>query len=249
MHIRCKNYNHKSYKVHFIRGSLVKYLDLFNVIKNRIIDGTYKPWDSIPTEQKLIDEFKVSRPTVRQAISKLKHKGFINSRQGAYSYVNPPEFYRYALLNVLSEVNLNVSSKVIFFEIINPPKKIQSIFNCCENDLFFHYKRLRLVDNKPVELEETHMPYSVFPSFKESHLLGSVFNYIEIECGITLTCAYKTIMPYQVTEEEAKILDIETGTYTLKNKNVINISRDKVAQHTEIVGRATSITIGQVRDK
>lgn len=227
----------------------MKYLDLFNVIKNRIIDGTYRPWDSIPTEQKLIDEFKVSRPTVRQAISKLKHKGFINSRQGAYSYVNPPEFYRYALLNVLSEVNLNVMSKVIFFEIINPTKKIQSVFNCSEDDLFFHYKRLRLVDNKPVELEETHMPYSVFPSFKESHLLNSVFHYIEVDCGITLAYAYKTIMPYKITNEEAKILNVEQGTYTLKNENVIYISKDKVAQHTEIVGGATSITIGQVRDK
>lgn len=44
---------------------------IFDVLKNRIIDGTYRVNSFLPSERALADEFQVSRVPVRQAIEQL----------------------------------------------------------------------------------------------------------------------------------------------------------------------------------
>lgn len=48
------------------------------------------PGDKLPTEQKLMDEFGVSRTVIREAISGLKADGLLASRQGSGFYVARP---------------------------------------------------------------------------------------------------------------------------------------------------------------
>ena len=53
----------------------------------RIARGEIKPGEKLPSEHKLIDVYGVSRTVVREAISSLKAKGMITSRQGIGAFV------------------------------------------------------------------------------------------------------------------------------------------------------------------
>lgn len=54
--------------------------------------GVYRPGQRIPSERELADEFKVSRPTVREAMIALEVAGTVKSKHGSGIYVadNPP---------------------------------------------------------------------------------------------------------------------------------------------------------------
>src|SRR5262245_57938021 len=49
----------------------------------RIESGQLKPGEKLPAEAMLAPEFGVSRTVVREAISRLKHGGLLESRQGS----------------------------------------------------------------------------------------------------------------------------------------------------------------------
>jgi GntR family transcriptional repressor for pyruvate dehydrogenase complex len=49
--------------------------------------GILKPGDRLPTERKLCAEFRVSRPVVREAISRLRSEGMVETHQGKGVFV------------------------------------------------------------------------------------------------------------------------------------------------------------------
>ena len=71
----------------FSDDSKHKYQILENWIRSKILDGTYSSGQKIPSENKLAEQFAVSRQTVRQSITHLEKKGALVSRRGSGTYV------------------------------------------------------------------------------------------------------------------------------------------------------------------
>ncbi|WP_017606761.1 GntR family transcriptional regulator [Nocardiopsis alkaliphila] len=58
-----------------------------DVLAARIAEGVYEPRRRIPSEAALCEEFGVSRPTVRAAITLLTDKGLVVTMRGKGTYV------------------------------------------------------------------------------------------------------------------------------------------------------------------
>ncbi|GLX70307.1 GntR family transcriptional regulator [Paenibacillus glycanilyticus] len=56
-------------------------------IKDRIASGQLRPLDRIPSEQELMDEFKVSKITVKNALTELADEGLVTRIQGKGTFV------------------------------------------------------------------------------------------------------------------------------------------------------------------
>lgn len=52
--------------------------------------GRFAPGDRLPAEQQLAADFGVSRPVVREAISRLRQEGLVSSQQGRGAFVTEP---------------------------------------------------------------------------------------------------------------------------------------------------------------
>lgn len=74
---------------------------IVNQIRDSIFLGRLKPGDRLPSEQKLLEQFGVSRFTLREALSSLQTMGFIEVRKGAGG--GP----------VVTEVNMDVTRKAV----------------------------------------------------------------------------------------------------------------------------------------
>lgn len=61
---------------------------IVTVIKDRLVNGSLKPGEKLPTEQALIEQFGVSRTPVREAIKTLEAIGVIEIRRGAGMYIS-----------------------------------------------------------------------------------------------------------------------------------------------------------------
>jgi GntR family transcriptional regulator of arabinose operon len=65
-----------------------KYQVIIDDIKSEILSGNYNVGEKIPTESSIQEKYKVSRHTVRKAISELSKEGFLRSEKGSGTYVS-----------------------------------------------------------------------------------------------------------------------------------------------------------------
>lgn len=58
------------------------YITIMQILKERIIDGTYEMNSLMPTEVELEEEFQVSKITIRKAIELLENEGYVQKKSG-----------------------------------------------------------------------------------------------------------------------------------------------------------------------
>jgi GntR family transcriptional regulator len=68
-------------------GFAPKYLRIADELRREIRAGIHKPGDRMPAETTLVDRFRVSLPTIRQALGVLRAEGLVESRQGIGTFV------------------------------------------------------------------------------------------------------------------------------------------------------------------
>lgn len=56
-------------------------------LKQRILDGSLSPGTKLPSESELIEEYAVSRTVVREAVTRLRAEGLVETFKGRGSYV------------------------------------------------------------------------------------------------------------------------------------------------------------------
>ena len=61
-----------------------------SVLAGDIADGSLTPETQLPSEEGLIERFKVSRTTVRKAIQNLVERGLVEVRRGKGTFVTQP---------------------------------------------------------------------------------------------------------------------------------------------------------------
>jgi len=119
-----------------------------NELTNCIIGGEYSLGDKLPTEKELCNKFSVSRSTLREAISVVRAKGYIETRHGSGSYIIATSVetretveqwfaLRKSQLNDFFEVRCNIEVMNIRYAIMRRTdediEEIRSIHNAFEN--------------------------------------------------------------------------------------------------------------------
>jgi DNA-binding GntR family transcriptional regulator len=146
----------------------LKYIEVYEDIKEKIHNGVYTPWSTLHGEEFLCDLYGISRTTVRKALAKLKQDGYIHTRQGSGIFVNPPEFYEEQHLTTISERidrGENLENTVLEFKVMIADKELSELFNIPIGSGVFYYKRIRKINGIPKVIEETYMPQYLFKDF------------------------------------------------------------------------------------
>ena len=67
------------------------YMQLINILREQIANGTYLPGSRLPSESKLCRRYQVSPMTVRRSIKTLLDQGIVRTIQGSGTYVKAPD--------------------------------------------------------------------------------------------------------------------------------------------------------------
>ncbi|MBP1931412.1 FadR/GntR family transcriptional regulator [Ammoniphilus resinae] len=68
-------------------GRNLLYIDISTDIERKILAGLFKEGEKLPSERQLTTEYRVSRNVIRQAITILRQKGFLDVKPGKGAYV------------------------------------------------------------------------------------------------------------------------------------------------------------------
>ena len=195
------------------------YAQVKEFVLDRIKSDEWKVGEQLPGEPQLCKLFDVSRTVIRQAMNELVNEGLVIRRKGKGTFVAEPKL-RGSLVQRLTGFHENMASqgKTAITQVLRQDKVAASRriarFLSVERDAeLIRIERLRLVQDEPIVLVSSYLPYSMFPNLLTLDLAGdtSLYAYIEGELGMRITRGSRTIEAVAANEYEAHWLDIERG--------------------------------------
>lgn len=190
------------------------YLQLREVLREKIEEGEYPAGSSIPSENELAAKYGVNRITVRNAIDCLVEEGLLKTIQGKGNYVlyggdgcleqNLDSLRGFT--HMMDESRM--TAKIIKKAVRRADEKFSDLFGVSPEDPIHYIKRLCFSDGNPISLEEIFIPKAVIPSLNDVDL--SVFTQYEIyeSLGIQIKRAVQTLDIVQLDPQEANLLDL-----------------------------------------
>ena len=193
------------------------YLQLADILRDRIISGQINSNDLIPSERKLCNAFDVSRSTVRQCIQVLKEEGLIHKEKGIGTRVHRNSkleqdlvgFYNFDMQ--MQESGHAASLVLLESEALDGPGSVLRLMGLPANTRIFKVVRLRIIDEEPVFLEKIYMSLDRFPRLKAQDFLATdVFvKKVTHEYNTKLGDAKVFIEPILLDKNERQILGID----------------------------------------
>jgi GntR family transcriptional regulator len=194
------------------------YHQLKELLRQEIESGHWQPGQRIPSEAELCQAFDISRSVTRQALRELEYQGLLYREQGKGTFVAQPKISE-SLMQDLSGFyedmvakGLTPVTKVLRQEVQPADKKIAAYLQIEPGDKVIAIERLRSVDNEPINLVTTYLPYDICPDlFDEDLSTQSVYALLEQKYGLALSHGRRTIEAVATNQYEAQLLGVEEG--------------------------------------
>jgi GntR family transcriptional regulator len=192
------------------------YIQLIEALKEKIDRGELKPGDQIPSEPELCEIYGISRTVVRQALKEMEYEGLIYRRKGKGTFVAEPKISE-SLVQKLTGFYQDMVDRghkpitqVLSHEVEPANAKVARHLGLEPGTRVFAIERLRFVEQVPIVLVTTYLPYELCPRLVDYDLSDkSLYEVLEKEFGIVLSHGHRTIEAVAANEREAELLQVD----------------------------------------
>ena len=198
------------------------YLQLKNALVADIDSGHYKPHERLMSERELGEKFKVSRMTVRQALTELIREGILYTQVGKGTYVGESKIKQelQSLTGFTQDMAARgtvASGQVLEARIISSTLTLAAIFSVPMNTDLVLLSRLRLSDGTPLAIEEAYILHKVCPGILEYDFSKeSLYNVLASHYNTILVRAEQTMEAGLASPKEAQLLQITSPCPVLR---------------------------------
>ena len=198
-----------------------KYQKVDNIIRQRLIDNSWKPGEMLPSEMQLAAELNVSQGTVRKALNDMVAEHLLFRQQGIGTFVSE-HTERRALFLYFSIVGndgarILPESNILSCEEKQPSALEQSKLELNDGDMIVRFNRIRYFNNVSTIIESICLPLEHFPGFgSEIDPPNNLFRFYQLSYGITIAKAEEHLKAIAATAEESTILNIDEGAPMLE---------------------------------
>ena len=207
------------------------YLQIKNVLAQRILDGDYVPHERLPSESELMKVFGVSRITVRQALRDLHSDGLVFSVQGKGTFVSKPK----AMQDVqrlqgfgesIAPQGYEASTRVISIMETRPNKEVAEALGIKQTDSVTEIKRIRYLNREPISIDHSFYPLEIGRKLAGRDLTQDIFPLLENDFDLLLDYADLRIEATLADEEQASLLNCGVGSPVLMIRRLVFDKQD-----------------------
>jgi GntR family transcriptional regulator len=205
------------------------YYQLKEVLKQQIRSGHLAPNTAIPSEPELVARYRVSRATVRQALTELVHEGLLYRQHGKGTFVCEPRVQQQTfseLTSFTSEMRKHgkrPGGLLIISELVRGSDAIRKQLQLTDEEQIARFERLRNADGQPVAYEVDYLPYPragvVYQRAQELGE-GSLYSIMAAE-GLSPSFAEQVVRADRPTTREAELLRVQSGEPGLRFTSTI----------------------------
>ena len=220
------------------------FIQLKDLILQRIDSGELKPNDKLPSERALSEDYRISRVTVRQALNDLVQGGTITKRHGKGYFVASPEKIEYRLDSLLGFIEefaikkMKCETSILRREFIDPPGAVREVLDIRNNEKVFLLTRLIVVEGEPLAIDYTYLPPNVASLLDGMNLDNGILYRIFEKNNYKLTTADQWISAGKPTAEEAGLLGKKKGEPVLIICRKTRVEGNAVLDYSRTIYRA-----------
>lgn len=206
-----------------------KYKDVAMMIEDNIINGKYDITGKLPTVDELINEFEVSRNTIRTALELLVNNGYIYQVQGSGIFVR--QTCKEGYINISNMRGLTkdledkkIETKILKFDVTKADEEMAEKMKCKVGTELYYVKRLRIVDGTAFSVEDSFFNKEIITYLNSEIVENSIYEYVTNALKYTIGFADKVICCEKLQEQEAELLGLEESEGTLVIENRVYLS-------------------------
>ncbi len=207
-----------------ISETLPRYMQVMQVLRERIATGVYGIDTLIPTEAELCEEFSVSRYTIREALRRLTEAGFVARRQGSGTLViarEPAGNFTHSMRSLTELFQYAVDTRFGIDEIapIAVDETAAALIGCAPGETWLRVQGLRTTRAQDAIICHTTVFIDMRFAWLEPEMrdcVGPLYALIERRAGVPVAEAVQTTNAVPVPEAISPLLDVPQGGYALR---------------------------------
>ncbi|WP_185974780.1 GntR family transcriptional regulator [Deinococcus detaillensis] len=210
---------------------MAKYIDIKNVLKERIVSNYYPVDLPLPTEPELAEELGVARMTLRRAMDELEKEGSLRREQGRGSYptgrrfypgfFESPEFGRWAETTERRTVVLSVQTT-------QATPEVGALLDLPEHAPVLTLRRQRWAAGRPLMVEHWFISAALIPDAFFNHMTADSLYEVLISLGLTLSHVQQDLQAVSLNVQEAEALNVQPGTPAFLLRRTVSDAAQRV---------------------
>jgi GntR family transcriptional regulator len=198
------------------------------MLRMQIANGRFAAGAQLPSETELAENFRTTRTTVRQALAQLIFEGLITRRVGLGTFVaTRPVVSRINAEHVRSfeeqmeESGTHVTFRLLSFNVERPSAPVAAALDLLPHADVYRMRRLRLVDDEIIGLEDRTMPERIGSAVSASALVTRpATRIVEAALGTPLGGMTVSVGAMAAPTDIARELGIRRGNPVLVRSHV-----------------------------
>lgn len=199
-------------------SKLPYYHQLYEMMRDRIIDGDLSPGQALPTEQELVERYGISRTTVRHALDQLVNEGLVYRQSGRGTFVAHPTVEQgigkiTSFTEDMRQRGLTPGTEVLRTRLLRASATIAEKLGVAAGEGLALIMRLRLADDEPMSVEESYLRHRLCPGvLAHDYALRSLTRILEREFGIAILRARQIVGAVSASRSLAQMLGTSEGS-------------------------------------
>ncbi|MBE6054053.1 MAG: trehalose operon repressor [Clostridium sartagoforme] len=227
---------------------MVKYTEIYDYIKNKILNDEYKAGEKLPSENELTSLFGVSRNTVRRAINQLSFEGLVASVHGKGVFVLEKQQLKFLVggLQSFKEASLNnnmaYSTDVQCLNEIIVNEKLSKKTGFSLGSKVFYIERIRNIDGEKSILDINYFLKDIIKNLDTDIASNSIYDYLENKLSLKIAGAQKIVSVEEASKLDKKLLDLKGYNLVAIIKNYVYLEDGTLFEYTESRHRPDKFT-------
>lgn len=172
---------------------ITKHRQIIDAINAAIEEDRIKPYDRLPSEKELCEQWKTSRSTVRKAMDQLTDRGTIFRVPGKGSFAAFPKIshqtsHILSFSEKMKAQGIEVETRLIQKETVDPDESVIAALRLTRPARALKLQRLRIVKGEPMVLQTAFLPAETCGKLMQEDLETQSLNrLLEEQCHLRLS--------------------------------------------------------------
>lgn len=208
-------------------------------LKERIGSGEIGVGDRLPSEADLVQDFGVSRTTARRALDELRRQGLVRREPGRGTFLASPRLrsnlaYLHSFSEEIERWGYSPGVRLISREERTADEEVASSLEIELGERVLFVRRLRLADERPIFVCDSHLPVVRFPKLSDAdYETVSLSRLLKERTGRQSEHARQWIGAAAAAPDVADLLEIAPDVPVLRVRRVTYLTGDAPVEVVE----------------
>ncbi|MDE1921990.1 MAG: GntR family transcriptional regulator [Gammaproteobacteria bacterium] len=193
------------------------YRQVYDILVNRVVQGAWRPGESLPSEQSLAKELGVSQGTVRKVLDALTAEKLLERRQGKGTYIaehtQERALFRFFRISRPGGERLKPERTSEAVRVRAARAAERAKLDLERDARVIEITRTRLINGDPALHEVIIVPAHMFPGIeKRAALPNTLYSLYQTDYGINIVSAREEVHAELATAVDHRILGVAVGS-------------------------------------